>query len=89
MSGCHNPYVVGHADCSYYGRYEPSSPVRTLADDILTEAENHMLTEMKEMEARIKRHVTECKHEVIKEMMSIFCIPKPKIKKEAKNVKQE
>ena len=75
MSGCHNPYEG-----------QPK-PIRTLADDIVKESNNLMILEMKEMEARIKRHVTECKHEVIKEMMSVFDIKKPTIKKEVMNVK--
>lgn len=51
---------------SYYGRLLGLKPIRSLADDLLLEYKQNMLAELKEMESRLKRHITECKREVIK-----------------------
>ena len=63
MSGCHVPYC-------YYGSLDKKKPIRSLSEDLLTEHKNLMMEEMKTMEERIKRHITECKREVIKELQS-------------------
>jgi hypothetical protein len=81
MTGCHSTSYRG-----YYGVYDDKPPIRSLADDLLIEKERIMLEEMKHMEERLKRHITECKREVIKELQSIFSDkkPKPKPNKESK-----
>lgn len=57
------------AFCSYYGWIYPDrKPVRTLAQDLIKQRNDEMLDELKSMEERIKRHITECKREVIKEL---------------------
>lgn len=73
---------------SYYGRLDVK-PNRPLVDDLLIERKKVMLQELKETEDRIKRHITECKREVIKEIKNIFTDPKPKsqIKKGSADVK--
>lgn len=68
---------------SYYGRIEKEG-IRSLADDILIERQRLMFEELKETEDRIKRHITECKREVIKEIQNIFSDKK---QKESKYVK--
>jgi hypothetical protein len=75
MSGC---YPLCY---SYYGVINDEKPLRPLAEDIVREFKEYMMQEMREMEERIKRHITECKREVIKE----FILFKPK-EKEIKNV---
>jgi hypothetical protein len=55
--------------CNYYGSLSDLKPVRTLADDLIKEYELAMLENLKSMEERIKRHITECKREVIKELI--------------------
>lgn len=77
-------------DHSYYGRMDATIFVRSLADDLIKENEGRMIHEMKEMEDRIKRHITECKREVIKEIENIFSDAKPKsTKKEVKYVRNK
>lgn len=71
---------------SYYGRMQGSIHRRSLTDDLLVEHEGRMLHELKEMEDRLKRHITECKREVIKEIENIFSDPKPTYSKESKYV---
>jgi hypothetical protein len=61
---------------SYYGRIDEIS-MRSLADDLLIERDKIMIEELKETEDRIKRHITECKREVIKEIQNIFSDKKP------------
>lgn len=65
MSGCHNPYT------SYYGSLESNAPIRSLAEDLARENKLNMMEAIKESEERIKRHITECKREVIKELQSM------------------
>lgn len=65
MSGCHNPYS------SYYGTLENNSPIRALSHDLAKENKLNMIQAIKESEERIKRHITECKREVIKELQSM------------------
>lgn len=69
---------------SYYGRLENTN-IKSLADDILIERNKIMREELKETEDRIKRHITDCKREVIKEIQNIFSDKKPL--KEMKYVK--
>lgn len=57
---------------SYYGRIDNVKPIRNLTEDFVKEREQTIMHEMKEMEDRIKRHVTECKRQVIKEIQTIF-----------------
>lgn len=57
---------------SYYGSLVGVKPIRSLAEDILRDQENSMMEKMREMEDRIKRHVTECKREIIKELQSMM-----------------
>lgn len=53
---------------SYYGRLDGPKPVRTFAQDIVRERQESMMEDLKTMEERIKRHITECKREIIKEI---------------------
>jgi hypothetical protein len=55
----------------YYGRVNGIVPQRTFSDDLLTERKRLMFQELKEMEDRIKRHITECKREIVKELISM------------------
>lgn len=57
---------------SYYGRLEGTPPVRDFSKDLMNERKRNMQKELKEMEDRIKRHITECKREVIKELISLI-----------------
>lgn len=65
MSGCHNPYA------SYYGVMTEEIPVRTISEDLARENKKNMIEELKESEERIKRHVTECKREIIRLLQSM------------------
>jgi hypothetical protein len=80
-------------DCSYK-TYDSSTinekfnnvkPIRSFADDMLLEVNKKMTEELKQMEERIKRHITECKREIIKTIEDIFEIPK----KETKNARKK
>jgi hypothetical protein len=73
----------------YYGRVNNVKPIRNLADDFVKEREQTIMHEMKDMEDRIKRHVTECKRQVIKEIQTIFKKEDPIVHpiKEVKNDK--
>lgn len=68
---------------SYYGRLDGPKPIRSLAEDIVKERKQQMMEELKLMEERIKRHITECKREIIREMLGI------KSKKEESQFKKE
>jgi hypothetical protein len=57
-------------EISYYGHLSKMAPVRNFSDDLLIEGKKRMLQELKEMEERIKRHITECKREVIRKLSS-------------------
>ena len=81
MSGCHNPYTVGKIEWGYYGPLDGPKPIRSWGEDVVREREREMLAEMKDMEDRIKRHITECKREVIRELLGIRT-RKEQIKKE-------
>lgn len=70
---------------SYYGRIDDEIPIRPLADDILKESECNMMQLMKDMEDRLKRHITECKRDVIKEL--ILLTHAIEINKDIKNVR--
>lgn len=72
---------------SYYGVLDGRKPRRTLVEDIIEEREKMMVQQIKEMEDRLKRHMTECKREIIKEIQGIFSETKPQPKKEVKNAK--
>lgn len=74
--------------CHYYGELSGPKPIRSLSDDFLMEQDKMMKEEMKEMEDRLKRHVTECKREIIKELESLLII-KPIISKSTKGVKKD
>jgi len=59
--------------CSYYGSLdEEDKPMRSFAQDAVTDHEKNMSEKMIEMEERVKRHITECKREVIKEIERLF-----------------
>lgn len=79
MSGCHSPYYRG-----YYGLKDDTVPVRSLVEDLLIEGRKTMLDEMKEMEDRLKRHITESKRTIIKEIENIFIDKKSKLIKSTK-----
>lgn len=72
---------------SYYGFSDGRKPRRTLSEDLVEEREKMMMQELKEMEDRLKRHMTECKREVIKEVQGLFYQLQSQQKKEVKNVK--
>lgn len=55
---------------SYYGSLAPIIPQRTWVEDYLIERKQLMLEEMKEMEIAIKRHITEAKREIIRELLN-------------------
>lgn len=63
---CIPPYILGHASVL---RETPIKPIRSLADDILLDRDKCMFEELKYMEERIKRHITECKREVIRHLL--------------------
>jgi DNA-binding ferritin-like protein (Dps family) len=70
----------------YYGRIHSNSiPSRLLVDDLIMERNQNMMQEMKEMEDRLKRHITECKREVIKEIQRFLFNTKPPLNKEVKH----
>lgn len=72
---------------SYCGRLNGQKPIRSLAEDLVVERKKVMMQELKDMEDRLKRHVTECKREIIKEIQGIFSDVKPQPKKEVRNAK--
>jgi hypothetical protein len=59
---------------SYYGRMDELQfpPKHSIADDLLKERKKKQMEDAKEMEERIKRHITECKREVIKRIDNLF-----------------
>lgn len=57
---------------SYYGRLSGSSPVRDFVNDLIKDRKSMMQIELREMEERIRRHITEAKREIIDEINSIF-----------------
>lgn len=61
------------ANCSYYGDLTEVKPIRTLGEDLARDLERNMIEEMYKMEERIKRHITECKRELVKEFQSVIC----------------
>lgn len=65
---------------SYYGSLERTSSFRPFYQDIIKEVKLYMLKEFKEMEDRLKRHITECKREIIKKLNDI----EPESKKQLK-----
>lgn len=71
--------------CSYYGVLDDIKPIRSLSQDCVIEVNMQMFEELKEMESRIKRHITECKREIVKELEESTIKIKPKTKKENSN----
>lgn len=65
---------------SYYGSLENASPFRPFYQDIIKEVKLYMLKEFKEMEDRLKRHITECKREIIRKLNAV----EPESKKQPK-----
>jgi len=63
--------MLAETECSYYGRLGGDKPIRTLSQDLLTDHEKGMFGAMREMEERIKRHITECKREVVKTILEL------------------
>lgn len=57
---------------SYYGRLSGSYPVRDFVNDLIKDRKSMMQIELREMEERIRRHITEAKREIIDEINSIF-----------------
>ena len=57
---------------SYYGRLAETKPHTTFDTILLMELDQLMIETLKEMETKIKRHITECKHEVIKELQRLL-----------------
>lgn len=70
-NSCSN-FTLGHYNFSYYGRIDRTLPIRSFVDDVNVEALGMMKAEMKEMEDRLKRHITEAKREVVKEIQMIL-----------------
>lgn len=86
---CHSKSLRLISDCWCRCNSIDVKPTRNLADDILMQKEKTLVEQLKEMEARLKRHMTECKRDIIKEIETIFDEFKLKSpsKKEVKNVK--
>jgi hypothetical protein len=57
---------------SYYGRLDGPTPVRDFINELIQDRKLMMQTELREMEERIRRHITEAKKEIIDEIDSIF-----------------
>ena len=55
---------------SYYGDITPIVPIRSLSKDLVDEREQLMLEELKVMEMNIKRHITDAKREIIREILN-------------------
>jgi hypothetical protein len=53
---------------SYYGRLSDKKSLRPFYHDLINEGKRYMMSELKEMEDRLKRHITECKREIIKKL---------------------
>lgn len=55
----------------YYGHIpvDDVKPARTLGEDIIKDMNDSLQQVLREMEDRIKRHITECKREIIREML--------------------
>lgn len=57
---------------SYYGSLdETEKPVQSLSEYIVKDHEMNIFGVLREMEDRLKRHVTECKREIIREFLGI------------------
>lgn len=54
--------------CSYYGRYDADKPVRTISQDLVNDFEKSLIESLREMEDRLKRHITEAKRAIIVEL---------------------
>ncbi len=80
--------MYSHNVVSYYGRLNNVKIIRSLADDLISQRKQMMMQELREMEERLKRHVTECKREVIREIIG-QPTKKEKLKKEKKEKKDE
>jgi hypothetical protein len=67
-----HPYVMGRgipaSENSYYGRLDPVENLRPFWKEVIKEEEIAMIEFLREMEERLKRHVTEAKREIIKEL---------------------
>lgn len=73
------------SEMSYYGRLGGPKPTVSIADYLLQENYRRMNELFTEMEERLKRHVTECKRDIIKEIEKIT---KP-VNKEIQSTKGE
>ena len=61
----------------YYGRLSSINMRTSLVEDILKERKKIMIQEIEEVEIRLKRHITEAKREVMKEIQRvILSLPK-------------
>lgn len=75
---------MDEAYCSYYGILG-DTPIRPWTMDYISMREEEMHQELKDMEHRIKMHITDCKREIVKTLLSINT--KTTNKKEIKNGK--
>jgi chaperonin cofactor prefoldin len=62
-------YVMGRA--YGYGNGD-EKPIRTLGEDLVRDREKTADEKLNKMEDRIKKHITECKREVLKELNNLF-----------------
>lgn len=53
-------------DHCYYGRMTTEKPAISFSDEMVRDQEKGMMELMREMEERLKRHITECKREIIR-----------------------
>lgn len=75
-------YVQGRA----YG-YGDEKPIRSLSEDVVKEKEKSLDDKLLKMEERIKKHTTECKREIIKELLNLLNIPSKEKKNGSKQSK--
>lgn len=74
---------------SYYGSLENKSSSRPFYEDLIKEVKLYMLKEFKEMEDRLKRHITECKREIIRKINGVEPESKKQIKEKVNGSKNK
>lgn len=65
---------------SYWGQWSHGKASFPVVDEMIKESELLSMQELKEMEERIKRHITECKRDMMKILKSLTEKPKEKKK---------